>query len=590
MKKKKLCLFSLIGVLAFSGAILVTSCDPNSHNVSGATLSYTAPSNCTVKFNRIVNGTPESLDISNATFNEGDKVNVYVVADNGYVINKVTFNGEIIRPNANVYSLTFVSGTNTLEIDIRLIETTMDMFTFELDEETQSELTLVSYTPNGDNPYPLIIPDTATVNGKEYPVTSIASDVFSNSDVASIRIGKNLTNIDGSTFFNAYNLSYLEVNEENPFFSAENGILYNKDKTTIISVPRNYDCNGTFNVKDSVTTIGDYAFCQNRSIETFNLGTKITSIGNHAFENIFSLPEIKIPDTCKKIGDNAFANCTSLLRIDFGEGLEEIGAYAFESCTTLLSLTIPDSLVTINDSAFTSNKSLMRIYFSEEGTSKLETIGPSAFQMCNSLKGFTAPSSLRNIGVNAFFQCESMTEVTLNEGLYSIGDGAFCYCNNLKALTIPSTVTVLEGNPFYECPGLDEETLIFSGENPKFKIVNGAVYSADGTVLHSVLPYSNSISNTYEVLEGTKIIAYRAFCIVPISKVIIPTSVSEIQVQAFMQITGGISIEYKGTTEEFRALTKSEYMVYASILSGDGVICSDGTVLWTEFLDESVIQ
>ena len=58
MKKKKLCLFSLIGVLAFSGAILVTSCDPNSQNVSGATLSYTAPSNCTVKFNRILQSNP----------------------------------------------------------------------------------------------------------------------------------------------------------------------------------------------------------------------------------------------------------------------------------------------------------------------------------------------------------------------------------------------------------------------------------------------------------------------------------------------------------------------------------------------------
>ena len=76
--------------------------------------------------------------------------------------------------------------------------------------------------------------------------------------------------------------------------------------------------NTSFTIPDSVTIIGERAFCNCTSLTSIEIPDSVTSIGSYAFYNCISLTSIVIPDSVTSIGSSAFAGCTSLTRIDFG--------------------------------------------------------------------------------------------------------------------------------------------------------------------------------------------------------------------------------------------------------------------------------
>ena len=88
----------------------------------------------------------------------------------------------------------------------------------------------------------------------------------------------------------------------------------------------------------------------------------VTSIGDWAFENCRSLTSVTIPNSVTSIGYGAFKNCTGLTSITIPDSITSIGERAFENCRHLTSITIPDSVTSIGDEAF-HNCNVTIIYY-----------------------------------------------------------------------------------------------------------------------------------------------------------------------------------------------------------------------------------
>ena len=199
-------------------------------------------------------------------------------------------------------------------------------------------------------------------------------------------------------------------------------------------------------IPDSVTNIGNYAFWKCTSLTSVTIGNSVRRIRDFAFWNT-GLTNVTIPDSVNDIGRYAFASCTSLISVTIGNGIKTIGEYAFRTCTSLTSVVISDSVYNydIEIQAFYQCTSLTSVTIGNG----IKTIGGSAFSGCTSLTSVMIGDSATYIYVNAFANCTSLTSVTIPDSVYTIGRRAFYYCTSLTSVTIPSHVTSIDENAFY---------------------------------------------------------------------------------------------------------------------------------------------
>ena len=154
--------------------------------------------------------------------------------------------------------------------------------------------------------------------------------------LTTVTIGSGVTSIGGYVFNMCYSLEEIIVSPENPAYCSEEGVLFNKDKTTLIKYPNAKT--GDYVVPNSVTRIDDVAFhdCQGLTSVTFPDG--LISIGTASFSNCSSLTEIILPNSVTTIGNSAFSACTGLTSVTIGSGVTTIGSMAFLYCSSLTSI------------------------------------------------------------------------------------------------------------------------------------------------------------------------------------------------------------------------------------------------------------
>ena len=204
------------------------------------------------------------------------------------------------------------------------------------------------------------IPDT---------VTSIEDYAFSEcNSLKNINIPNGVTRIGDSAFFNCNSLISITIPSSviaigmNPFcgchanlkneskaFIYEHNILFNRDKTVIISY-RAKEAN--YVIPDSVTGIGNGAFSGCDSLTSINIPDSVTSIGWWAFSGCDSLTSINIPDSVTTIGNRAFSGCKSLKSINIPNSVTSIGYCAFEECDYLSPQVISDIIQRFGEYVF----------------------------------------------------------------------------------------------------------------------------------------------------------------------------------------------------------------------------------------------
>ena len=318
-----------------------------------------------------------------------------------------------------------------------------------------------------------------------------------------------VTDIGAGALERMGNLETVSVAPGNPSYTALDGVLYNKDVTTLIRAGRVSD---PFVMPSTVTEIapkaledavvvnlvlssnlkeiGDNMF-EESSIQTITNAGSIERIGNNAFANCGSLTEISGLRDLKSIGDNAFHSCYELTNLSLPEGLEHIGASAFFKCYDY-RVTIPSTVAEIGENAFRETYSVSldadnESFCIENGllmntdrtTLLLSTsaanvcvipetvvdIYPGAFFRNLSLTEVFIPSGVKELRERVFEEC-NLRHIHFSEGLEVIHDNAFySLYNSPLSLTIPASVTTI-GNAFQALGKL--KSIYFLGDAPTF--------------------------------------------------------------------------------------------------------------------------
>ncbi len=281
-------------------------------------------------------------------------------------------------------------------------------------------------------------------------VKTIGDRAFESCDsLTSVTIPDSVTTIGDLAFNYCANLTNITVDNDNKNYSSdEYGVLFNKDKTTLIQYSLG-NARTSYIIPDSVTTIGASAFKVCRYITRVTIGNGVTIIGEKAFGSS-SLASVTIPDSVTTIGASAFESCNKLTSVTIPDSVTTIGASAFESCHNLTSVTIGNSVTIIGDSAFSSCYKLTSITIPDSVT----TIGAYAFCRCTSLENVTIGKSVTIIGEGAFKTCDHLTSVTIPDGVTIIDDGAFSECTSLTSVIIPDSVKTIGDAAFSSCSNL----------------------------------------------------------------------------------------------------------------------------------------
>jgi len=289
-------------------------------------------------------------------------------------------------------------------------------------------------------------------------VTSIGNYAFYNCSgfTGSLTIPDSVTSIGDDAFSRCSNLESIVVGENNTNYSSEDGILFNKDKTVLITCPAGMYIED-YTIPDSVTSIGDYAFYDCDGFTgSLTIPDSVTSIGNYAFYSCSGFTgSLTILDSVNSIGNNAFQHCSGFTgNLTIPDSVTSIGNGAFMYCSGFTgSLTIPDSVTPIGHEAF---RGCTGFTGSLTIPDSVTSIGNYAFDGCSGFTGsLTIGDSVTSIGNYAFDGCSGFTgSLTIGDSVTSIGKYAFSNCSGFTgSLTIPDSVTSIEYSAFEGCSG-----------------------------------------------------------------------------------------------------------------------------------------
>ena len=254
---------------------------------------------------------------------------------------------------------------------------------------------------------------------------------WSCSSLSEIVIPSSVTSIGDWTFSFCSSLKYISIPKSviglngNPFakwngkleclspnFVYEDDVLFNKDKSRIISFI-------------------------NQNIESYVIPSSVTSIGDWAFSFFSWLKYISIPKSVICLNGNPFAKWNGKLEC------------------------LSPNFVYEDDVLFNKEKSRI-ISFRNQNIksyvipSSVTSIGDHAFSWCSSLSEIVIPSSVTSIGKGAFSCCDSLSEIVIPSSVTSIGDWAFSWCHSLSEIVIPSSVTSIGDSAFFNCKFPDD--------------------------------------------------------------------------------------------------------------------------------------
>lgn len=234
-------------------------------------------------------------------------------------------------------------------------------------------------------------------------VIEINRNAFHGCDnLKSVLIGRNIQTLPlyiysyaSPAFGECESLEAILVDPDNPHFCSVDGVLFDKEKTTILQYPSNKP--GEYIIPDHVTAVRQGAFYRSLSLTRVTIGKNVSSIRevfyitpalkeinvdseNSTFVSIDGVVysrdqtvlirfpggrggEFVIPSTVTEVGCCSFKFCSSLRNVILSEGVRYIGPHAFRGCENLTSMVVPASVNEIGDSAFSYCYKLSRFYF-----------------------------------------------------------------------------------------------------------------------------------------------------------------------------------------------------------------------------------
>ena len=289
----------------------------------------------------------------------------------------------------------------------------------------------------------------------------------------------------GLAFRNS-NLTEYIVDASNPNYSSVDGVLYDKNQTSLIAYPRG-KAGTTFSTPNSVTTVSDYAFQCARYLRTIDIGANVTILGAGLI--------------------NYNGACWS------GSLVEEINVSASNPNYSSIGGVLFNKNVT----------QLLKYPYAKPGTS------------------YTVPNTVTQIG--GFGYNKILTSITLPEGLRTIDTYAF-EGSIITSIIIPDSVDSYGSFPFYQNTAL--ETFTVGAANSILKSVDGVLYSKNGTTL---LEYPGGRKNeSFSIPSGVTTLASQWTYAQYLKRMTVPSTVTAIGSAGFSNWYQGSYLVFEGNS------------------------------------------
>ncbi len=426
-------------------------------------------------------------------------------------------------------------------------------------------------------------------------VTTIGSYAFSGSSLETLDIPDTVTSIGTYAFSSCSALKSVTVGAG--IDTIPSHAFYKNKLLTDIYIPGN------------VTTIDSNAFYGCTSLLTLELSEGLITIGTSAFENCSAIEALTIPTTVTTINSSAFSSCKGLnsvtikelaawFNISFGgewsnplryaqafyvngkqltelivpDGVTEIKSYAFYSFTGITSLAMADSVTYIGDYSFYNCDGLLEETI---GDGVIET-GSHTFASCDNLYTVDFGESLKTLGNNAFYECKILHTVGMCNALEIIEKYAFSGCKALTQIHIPESLKKIETEAFAFCTSL--EGVYITDFTAWCSIEFANTFSANPLYYAKHLYIMNATVHAVTFPMGMTEIHQELRGCIDLIEVNIHKGVTSIDSYAFKGCESLTTINYEGTIEEWKTITK-DAMSWSTESGTCTVICSNGTYI-----------
>lgn len=165
-------------------------------------------------------------------------------------------------------------------------------------------------------------------------------------DGTTLTIPKTARNIQSSALDLCTELERFECEEGSKYYTAADGVLYANTSQGKMLAMAPKKLAGKLVVPDDVAVVGQNAFNGCTLLTEVQLPVSLTKIDGATFRFCSSLAKINIPESVTYIGQRAFEGCSSLPEVlTIPKSVKYIGEYAFNGCTSLKFIYIePDSV------------------------------------------------------------------------------------------------------------------------------------------------------------------------------------------------------------------------------------------------------
>ncbi|MBR4072226.1 MAG: leucine-rich repeat protein [Clostridia bacterium] len=246
------------------------------------------------------------------------------------------------------------------------------------------------------------------------------------------------------------------VHPESTEFIIENGITYDKNKTQIISCDKTIS--GEYVMPETVEFIPQMTFQGCENLTSVVMSPLVTEIAYATFDNCPNLTSVDLPAELQTISNYAFSDCTALQSIELPSKLALIDYKAFYN-TALKGITIPGSVTYIGEYSFMSSQLetvVTEDFYNEEDYGDISNF---AFANNENLKTVVLGEGFSSIGNSVFSNCVSLEEINIPDSCYVFGPFIFNNCDSLTYLPIGVNQNSISTGEFNSCDGLVEVTI-----------------------------------------------------------------------------------------------------------------------------------
>lgn len=248
-----------------------------------------------------LNAEIDHVVISEGATSIGNYAFVSCGVDDIEIPDSVTRIGQGAFALSSIESIKIPSGVTTIE---EYTFTRSSLYSVELPEQ----LKVIEENAFAETPLTTVtLPET---------LTEIGAEAFWSTMLTSVAIPENVSLIGAGAFAWCEDLTSISVVASNANFVAKNGVLFDKNETTLIQYPAK-KTQETYTVPAGMSVISAYAFSGAKALKKVVLSDNMKSLEKCAFIGCSGLTEMNIPENVSSFGLGLFDNCRDLKNITF---------------------------------------------------------------------------------------------------------------------------------------------------------------------------------------------------------------------------------------------------------------------------------